>query len=254
MALYQKYTFVDVATLLSNLAAFGTANGWSISTKTSTRVEMAKGGTIFRIDYQNASSIRLYATPSGGTINASSVYIDQLTVGQPYMFVSCGTTLYIGRVYSSVWNWGGLINVVDKIGSWSGGAMVHGVSSTSVNFFSASAYTQATLYRNGAWSYFGASPVAGAIKGSIAQDTALADKQPCQLNAAIMPIPVTIFVCNTVTTLLHPIGVAPGLYRINAGNVYVPEETIPIGGVDYLVMPFGYLVSGSRDLLFKLSA
>lgn len=254
MAFFQKYTFADVATFLGDLAAFGAANGWTIVTNTSTRVELSKGGTLFRIDYQTITSVRLYAIQSGGTINTSAVYIDQLTVGQFYMFVSCGVTIYIGRVYAGVWNWGGLINVVNKIGSWAGGAMVHGTSSTSLYFFAANAYMQATLYRDGAWSYFGNSPVAGAIKGSIAQDTALADKQPCQFNAAILPLSVTIFACNAATTLLHPIGRAPGLTRFNAGNVYVAEETIPIGGVDHLVMPLGFLTAGTRDLLFQLSA
>lgn len=114
--------------------------------------------------------------------------------------------------------------------------------------------SQSTLWINGAWSYMGGTAQVGSIKGSIDYDIILSNKQPCRLNAAILPVPVKLYACNATTSLLHPVGKAPSIFRINAGNVYVAEETLPIGGVDHLVMPYGVAAVGSRDLLFRLSA
>lgn len=251
MALYQEYTFSDIATFLSDLSNFAVANGWVSITSTSTRVEISKGGTTFRIDYASSTAVNIYATPGGGTISPS-VPIDTFAAGQSYMFVSCGNSIYIGRVMSGLYCWGGLINIVDKIGSWSGGSMVAGIYQTYNTLFGTSVEFT-TLYRNGNWSYKGTNAQAGSVKGNIDNDP-IVNKQPNLHNAAIIPFPVRVFVCNAVTSLLHPIGYAPGLFRINAGNLYMPRDVISVNGNNHLVMPNRSSVSGERDMLFRLNA
>lgn len=256
MALYQKYTFSNVATFLSDLATFAAANGWTVITSTSTRVEISKSGVEFRVDYVSTTSVRLYATQSGGTITTATITITPFAVGSPYMFVSCGSSIPIGLYTSSAWNWGGLFNVVDaeKTGSWTGGALVLGINSANYRFFNDASFIVGTIWKDGAWSYVGGSAAAGALKGSTSFDTSLADKQPNAFNGGIIPVDIELYVCNSTVTLLHPIGFVPGVYRFNAGNIYVAEETIPIDGTDYLAMPYGYGTVGTRDLLFKLTA
>ena len=256
MAFYQKFTFSNVATFLSDLAAFGTANGWAVITSTSTRTEISKSGVEFRVDYVSTTSVRLYATQSGGSINTSTITITPFAVGSPYMFVSCGASIAIGLYTSSTWNWGGLFNVVDaqKTGSWTGGAMILGINSANYRFFNDATFIIGTLWKDGAWSYVGGSAATGSLKGSTSFDSSLADKQPNAFNGGIQPVDVELYACNSAVTLLHPIGFAPGVYRFNAGNIYVAEETISIDGTNYLVMPYGYGATGTRDLLFKLAA
>lgn len=254
MAFNQMYTFSNIATFLTDLATFAAANGWTVASQSSTSITVSKGGTAFRVDYVSANSVRLFATPSGGSINTSTIPIDSFSSGSPYCFVSCGTSLYIGRTASGVWNWGGIVAVVDKIGSWSGGIGLVGCSAQNNPFSKSSSYI--TFYINGGWSPL--SGVAGSVFGSIGYDLDLFDRQPFEFNAGVMPGSVILFVVHSTTSLYRPIGYAEGLCRFRAGDVYVAGDNVVIGSDTYLAMPFMTAAlsatSTARDLLFKLGA
>jgi len=254
MDMFKKYTFTDIAAFLGDLADFAAANGWGVQKQPGTRVSISKGDARYRVDYSSASAVKLYASPDGGaTYNSAAPSIDYLINGASYAFVSCGTTIYIGRVYPSTgWFSGGLITVVHKVGAWSGGQLVHGTSMNSHYFLNGTAFYSASMFVNGAWSTMG-SLREGSVQGSIDRDLVLANKQPSLYNAGILPMPVTIFVCNASTAYLHPAGRAPGLFRINAGDVYTSGEILPFGEDSYLVMPSAVSDTGTRDLFFKLS-
>jgi len=254
MPLFQSYTFSTVETLISDLATFAVSNGWAIVSQTATILSISKSGNVFRIEKTGTASAELNVTPSGGIINTESVSLSYLVVGQPYMFVSTGRGLLIGRSHTSYfWRWGGLVFIEPKIGV-TGGVGVLNVAAS--NALADNTLAGCTYYINGAWT--SSSAVAGSVVGSVENDIELVEKQPNTYNGAVMPVPITMFVMHTTTTLWRPIGFLENVFRFRAGDVFVHGDTLTIGADTYLavaqcVSACSY-TTASRDMLIKLGA
>jgi len=260
MALWEQHAYVDNATFLSDLAAFGAANGWTVTTSTSTQVVMSKAGVTFNISVASGYAFNMTTTVEGITSPTTYFYITSAVAGTQsyYRFVSCGDSLYIGRDiwYNSTtyygWRWVGLIHIKDKIGAWNGGVVLNGMSNSSTiptyqnpyYFLNASTSNYATLYYEGAWSTIGAA-AEGRPRGSFDLESAIPN--PNVYNAAVVPIPVLLFMYASTTSYLKPLGFAEGLYRCGVGDVYDSGVEMVIGGESYVPYP------EYNNLLFKAS-
>lgn len=270
MAYWQEYTFSTKAQFVIDFAAFAAANGWTINANGTygssyRRVHFSKGSAHFEC-YEDATSTKLigctgYAAGSNPDAQpgVSGVKNFMPTVGVRYWLVSTVVAIYIGAEVSAggAVYWGCFYAVQEKIGNWNGGHGLHQPLNSN-RIFNSGCYGTSQgsnqMYFEGAWS---PTTVAGAVSGSTTSDLSLLDRQPFKYNAGILPLPVGLFRHNlSTTTLKHPLGFAPGLFRINAGDVYVMKEELVIGADTYLVMPINHNVVGStnHDLLFKLGA
>ncbi len=249
MALWEEYTFATIADYLSKLAAFGTANGWVVTTSTTTTVVMSKAGMTFTsVDGGNLSVSR--SLTFGGRLSGTVTEF-QLSVGYNFGFISCGSNLffYSHHLYSTDPLgpfFGGVMQIVDKIGAWSGGPLIscsRVISATRLDYFlQGTMVNKATLFYEGAWTTIGAA-AAGRPHGSIGAERVVA--HPNYFNAATLPIPILISQYDTNTSYLHPIGFAPCVFRASRGTVYAVGDIITISGEQYLRM--------YNSLLFKVS-
>lgn len=257
MALYEQHTWVNPADLLPRLAAFATANGWTVGTATATETAITKNGVTLRAVQQDWQRIIAYAVVGG-------VQSPSVTLSFPYVagketyfrFVACGNNIFIGRDawyntnnYNG-WRWFGMLTIASKIGAWSGGTLLcSGTSNNAISaysseqyFLDSDMYRYSTLYKEGVWTVPGNQ--VGNLLGSIGSEVLV--QSPNYYNAATVPIPIMLFIFDTNTTYIHPIGYAPDVYRAGPGDIYVSGEIITINGSDYLWMP------EDNNLLFKI--
>ena len=257
MALYEQHTWVSIADTLAKLATFAAANGWSVGTATATETAMTKGGVTLRAVQQDWQRIVAYAVVDGvqsGGVVFSFPYVAGKTTY--FRLVACGNNIFIGRnawyntdTYHG-WRWFGMLTIASKIGAWSGGTLL--CSGTNNNASTAYAadqyfldndmYRYSTLYKEGVWTVQGNQ--VGNLWGSIGSEVLV--QSPNYYNAATVPIPIMLFIFDTKTTYIHPIGYAPDVYRAGKGDIYVSGEIITINGSDYLWMP------EDNNLLFKI--
>lgn len=274
MALYQFYTFTSTDQLISDLNDFALANGWSVDFfglySSHNRLHIHKGSNHFEIWYSSSTvaNINGCSAYSGGSAPASqpgasgTKALGSLAAGVLYCFVSCGTSMYLGSTASSgagSWAWAPIGEVIDKLGSWTGGQLVSGKPANAVIYngtFDLTSGHAGQLFYNGSWTPNSSGVVAGAVAGS-GGEFELLKCQPSTFNGGILPIKIKLWVRNATTpTLLYPIGYAPGIYRVNGGDIYSVGDIIPIGEVDHLIMPALYPTIGNvtyHDVLFALS-
>jgi len=261
MAFWEQHAYVDNATFLSDLAAFGAANGWTVATSTATQVIMSKAGVTFNISVASGYAFNMTATVDGITSPTTYFYVTSAIAGTQsyYRFVSCGDSLYIGRDiwYNSTtyygWRWVGLIHIKDKIGAWNNGVLLNGMSSGTnpasyqnpYYFMNASTPTYGTLYYEGAWSTIGAA-AEGRPRGSFDLESAVLS--PNVYNAAVVPIPALVYAYAASTAYLKPLGFAEGLYRCDIGDLYESGVEMTVGGEAYVPYP------EQVYLLFKVSS
>lgn len=254
MGFYQSYTFSSVATFLSDLAEFAGSNGWTVDAQSSTSVSITKGASTFRVDYGDASKVFLYANAGGG-YNPTGIYVNGLTSGAIYKFVSCGSSIYIARSYGGKLYWGGLATIIGRVGGWDGGVGVLGLDINNYNIFFQANTKFKTFYINGVWTPPGTGTEAGGVVGSIGLVDSIAAKQPFLFNAGIMPVPVMIFTVPADTTKLQPLGYAEGVYVFRNSGLYDSGDELVIDSTPYLAMENGASSlneSGASALLFKL--
>lgn len=265
MALYTSGTITTPNALITAIKDFAQANGWTVDTYTEStnyRLHLHKGDLHVDMQQTSTSVITLYgctAYASGSAYNAqpgasASKTISSLTSGSQYYLVSVVGGIYVVTSSSNV-SVAGFVSVQDKIGGWTGGAVVVGSQTSSSYAFDATSYGYAQLYIDGAWT---PTTTAGGLKGNL-QRIQVSGQQPCQYNATIVQVPACLFVgLSTDGTKLQPVGYAPGLYRCSGGNIYSTGDIITIGSDDYLILPAGSWAAGigstRGDYLFKLGA
>lgn len=270
MAYYQNYTFTTANQALQDLAAFAAANGWTIDfsgayNTSYWRVHLHQGEAHFDFYSANATTFYMYGCTDYNSglapdlqPGASGIKSYIYAVGKNYWFVAVAGAIYTAHIDgSNGFNWGMFGTISAKIGSWTGGACAQ--ANSAANLLEISAYTAANgyaqLYYNGAWSAH--NTAANGFCGS-ANTSDLPTKQPVVSNGGIIPIPVAVYVRNTTdSSKRHPMGYAPGLYRVSGGDIYSPGDIITIGGDEYIIFPrygaaIGYSAYG--DFIFKLGA
>lgn len=276
MALHQFYTFTGTNQFISDLNDFALANGWSVDFfglyNSNNRIHVHKGSNHFEAWYNSTTVVNLNgcsgyssgSAPSSQPGVSGTKALGSLAAGSLYCFVSCGTTMYLGSTAAGAagaWSWVilGEILAADKIGTWAGGQLVGSRPSSGLIFSSVwdlTSQASGQMFYNGSWTPNSSNAIAGAVAGN-GSETELIKKQPCTYNGGILPVRVKLWVRNTTTpSLLHPVGYAPGLYRVNGGDIYSVGEIIPINGVDHLIMPNWDSTLGNaayHDLLFALS-
>jgi len=257
MALWETGSVAGAGAYLDLLKAFAETNGWTIDLYVaSSRAHLHKGANHFEL-YVYSGDIRIYGCTgyaSGSAYNAqpgTNAYykpISPYTTSAPYIFVSCGNTLYFmaWRSYYGKSGWGCIGEITDKIGAWNGGQFFCGMSGGGDNFFTTD--SSVAMYFEGAWHDGGTvnstTSAAGSVVGMNATGgTALSQKQPNPYNLGILPIPVALFRRNPDNTAQYiPIGYAPGLRLISGGDVYTNLEEITIGA-DSCLLTIGNLRS-----------
>lgn len=262
MALYETATFTTANDLIAAIKTFAEANGWTIdnyTTGTNNRLHLHKGDQ--HVDMQSTSStgINMYGCTSyasGSAYNsqpgASAAKNHNFTVGAVYYLVSVAGGVYLIYLYSGYMQFTGFFMIQIKVGSWSGGACVIGANISGMTLGS-SAHSFAQMYINGAWS---ASVAANGLIGSFLNNN-VTKAQPNQNNAALYPLPVPLFLgLSTDGTKHQPLGLVPGLYRCNGGDVYSPMDILTIATDQYMILPGTATGIGGAlyDYLIKLGA
>ena len=251
MALWEEHTYSNMADYLAKLAAFGTANGWTVSTSTASTVVMSKGEATLTTTDGGSHYANRSMTVGGLTSGIATEF--QLGVDRKFGFISCGVNLFF---YTEYWHttttfqgvyFGGAMQITDKVGAWSGG---HLLSCSRVQqiyrfadwFLNNAMVNRSALLYEGAWTAMGAA-AAGRPYGSIGQEWIILE--PNYFNAATLPVPVLIYQYDANTAYVHPIGFAPCVFRASRGTVYAVGDIITISGEQYLWM--------HNSLLFKVS-
>jgi len=279
MAYYQKYTCAPsgniIDTFLQDLEAFATTNGWTTDFNgiygTYRRLHIHKNGVHF--DFQGAQPL------GGGFYGCTGYSAGVAAVSQPgvsaaknftivsnggYEFVSTPTAIYMACRALDVtdYGWGGIwTSVQNKIGVWTEGFGCTSMQASTWSFGStafSSAQGSLQLYYNGGWSASAPANGAGGIRGITLTTNLAADDQPNFYNAGILPFPVPLFrVHPTDVTKVEPMGYFPDLFFANAGDLYMGEDVLTIGGDSYLILS-GHNgtvgLSSYADLLFKVGA
>lgn len=269
MALYQTYTLTTVDQFLADFAEFAAANNWTVSLTTynsHNRVHLSQGDSHFELWYSGTTALYMVGCTGSAPASAPTAQpgvnqtrtLSNMPVGAVYTFVSVAGGLYFGMFVSNYWRWSGVCTIIDKAGSWTGGALCWVIAGSGNLPFGSQAYGAsggyAQLNINGGWT---PTVAAGGIMGSVGNDVAMVSKQPCEYSGQIVPIPVLLYVGNlTTSSLIHPVAKSvPGMFRCNGGDIYTTEDEIPVGADTYLIMPCVAAAIGSasyHDFLFKL--
>lgn len=266
-------SFVDANQMLDELVTFLQVNGWTIDhddiyNTSYRRIHFHKGGAHFDFYSYSATNYRMIACTgwdSGETpenqINASTATFRNFRgyVGHEYIFISTADAVYVvSSVNGTYYMYSCFGKITEKIGSWSDGILIQGGSTSQLFGSSMVAGTNGSygqVYVNGEWS--SASSGANSVSGS-GSAGGLTYRQPNIFNGAVTPIPIVLLWTNAAdTTKLHPLGFAPGIYRIHAGDIYQKYDIITIDADDYLVFPYYNLECGEYglgDYLFKLGS
>lgn len=263
MAYYATSTFTTANDLITAIKDFATANGWTIdnyTTGTYNRLHLHKGAQHVDMQAVNTAAINMYGCTgyaSGSAYSAqpgtSAVKNLNFTAGNIYYLVSTVGGLFLIYSYSSsTFHITGFFTIQEKIGAWSDGACIVGPYSSGPTF-SAQMYSNAQIFINGAWS---ATKAANGLVGGASNDN-VTKAQPCQYNAAIVPIPLPLFLAmSTDSTKYQPLGFAPGVFRCNGGDIYSALDILTIGTDQYMILPGSVSGMGGTDYdyLFKLGA
>lgn len=271
MARYFETLVVDANTFINDLAAFLTENGATIDfhgvyNTNYRRVHFHIGGAHFDFYNTSATIVTVYGctgyTP-GALPNAqpgiSTAQTFTTNAGMREVFVSVFGALYIctSVAYPS-YVWGGYGTMIDKVGAFTEGFFIH---KPITNNFGPLSYNSssgsAQLYYNGAWTTYNVA--AGGLIFDFGSGGGLArQKMPNVFNGLIHPFDVGMYIINSSdTSKYHPIGIAPGLFKGNGGDIYVPGELIANGDDTYIVYPRNDSDTGSTsngDFFFKLEA
>lgn len=242
MALYHTNTMTTMAAFLADLAAFGAANGWTVSVSTTTETTMTKDGATLTGWQYNSTGINMQVTVGG--VASPTIRFSYLAAGNAYYLVSCGSSLYIGR--EQYFSFAGLGKITEKIGTWAGGHVLTGSDSSAVGaFFHDTRSPQyRSLFFNGNWTTTGTTAAAGRPIGSIGADPVV--QSPNRYNAAIVPVPVLMAAYNSNTSYYHPLGYVDNVFRAGGNNLYSTGDIITIGDEPYVCFP-------NMSLLFKLA-
>lgn len=269
MALYESHTFTTANQFLQDLSAFLTLNGATVDfsgvyNTNYYRVHFHIGDAHF--DFYSTSSILIYLYACTGYSSGSSpsaqpgaTDIKNFTsaVGQPYVFVSVLNAIYIGAIYSGSYRWCGLGTIAEQQGGYTQGFFVTTMAN---NLFSAAMYSisggAAQLYYNDSWTTYNSAY--NALCGDVGQGGGISiSKQPNDYNGAIHPFVISAYLTNSSdNTKYHPIGVFPGIFKGNGGDIYSVGEEIPNGDDTYIIYPRGADIIGDTngDFFFKLGA
>lgn len=271
MATYQNGTFTTANQHLIDLAAFASANGWTIDydgvyNTSYRRLHLHKGEAHFDMYSTSSTAVSMYGCTGYASGSAPGAQPGATTYAKPfsgtngygYWFVSTAGGLYFASLNASrYFSWAALFVIESKIGVWTNGFGITGQASSSGLFpdgcYVSPGYGQ--LYYNGGWS---ANAAAGGLGGTDISSDMPASKSPNWYNSGIVPVPVMLVLNAPADTSKRiPMGWAPGLYRTNGGNLYDIGETLVIGSNTYLILP-KYMpsigVSPYGDYLFKLGA
>lgn len=224
MALYQIYNWSNGTTYLADLQSFAEANGWTASLSNAGKTcTIAKGGESYEFKWSSGTTITLGSGSSG------SLSLSYSSPGQ-YMFISCGSSLFVGSASSSWgWRYGGVCRISAKTGVWSGGTAI-------IRHTTAAAFESCLVKIDNEWT-----PSSGAGSVSAGLSSPLLDYQPFHYNAGIMPMPVMMYRAWPTTSQKQPLGYIDGVYGISCGNIYRSFDEIIIGGKPYLVIAGGYM-------------
>lgn len=269
MAQHTSGSITDIVALVGAIQALCASDGWTVDYSTTGRVHLSKSGYHYEVFSSDSSIIAMigctgYAAgqPPASQPGASpSALTHALFSGGNttyYEIISTGTAVFVCLSrYTSGAGYGngcafGVIS--EKIGSWAGGQFVmpgQGVALAG-HYFLFSATSLGHIMIDGQWapnvSY-------GYGCGLYAANIALRNKMPSLFNAGILTLPITIYLRNASSaTLYHPIGYAPNLFAVRGGDVYLPGETIQIGGVTHLFVVDHPTVSAVAGLLVKMVA
>ncbi|MBV5305560.1 MAG: hypothetical protein J0652_02580 [Desulfobulbaceae bacterium] len=266
MPYYEEHTATTIQQFLTDLAAFATANGWTVDylgvhATTELRLHMHKGSLhIDGFTYYSTAAQFYHCTgyvfgsnPSaqpGVGQGAGSITI---TVGEKYSFYSTvGGIFYEIRSSATANTWGMLFHLQAKIGAFADG---FGAVWPGNNGLFIAANPNGNIYVNGAWG--GINITAGALS-CIPVYPGLGALGPNMYNAAIVPFPLLMGMIHATDITKHvPLGFAPGVYSCNGTGIYSNGDSIIIGADTYLISA----VSGNPDsdihtghYLFKLGA
>ena len=241
--------------IVSGISTLATANGWTVDYSAAGRVHIHKGGLHFDIYSYDAHQIGIvgcsgYAAGSAATAQpgASPVsvgYVFDISVSgngyvAKYRMVASEDNIYVTVLTGCSFDPGftyrffGFGNIVDKVGSWSGGQFVLGApGSSGYNNSSSMGFDNASLLRvliNGSW----APNTSYGWGTSSGISPTISGKMPNKYNAGLMPLPIPLFVRNIAdSSKLHPIGFAPNTLRISGGDCYLQGDTFIMGGSTY---------------------
>jgi hypothetical protein len=278
MAYTQSFTTSTANQLLLDLSSFVSSNGWTVDldavyNTSYRRLHFHKGLAHYELYSTGPLSFNSLSCTgfNGGQAPAaqpgSSTDITAAfdAAGNPLIFVSTVGGIYMFEAGTNYIHHAAFFTVVSKVGVWSDGwGIVCGMNLYANDvLMSPGAYSTnhwATLYYNGAWTP--TATKAGALSGNnyLSVANALHANQPNTFNRGILPLPITLFIYDTIdSSLKRPIGYLPGAYKIGGGDLFTIGETFTIGADTYIAIPgrdktFGTNTYSSADLLFKLGA
>lgn len=263
MAYSATGTITTANDLIVAIKTFAEANGWTIdnfTTGTYNRLHLHKGAQ--HVDMQATSTVALnmygctgYASGSAYSAQpvSSAVKTFNFTAGSTYYLVSTVGGLFLVFPYSGYQHTAGFFTIQDKVGAWSDGACIVGPYYSSNVTFSNMMYSHAQVFINGAWS---ATATANGLVGGGANNN-VTRAQPCQYNAAIVPVPLPLFISlSTDSTKYQPLGFVPGVFRCNGSDIYSPMDILTISTDQYMILHGTASGMGGAfyDYLFKLGA
>ena len=266
MAFNQVYTASTANQLITDMAAFISANNWVVDLNTTyntyNRIHFHQGSAHFEFYAISDTSWVVYGCSgySSGSIpsaqpGAAGGNGGAIVAGARYTFISSVGMISMGRESSigGSWYWTFFWNNLNvKVGSWSGG---FGFITDSTNGgFTTVAYNApgfAKINYNGVWST--GSAAGGLVSNG--SETQLPGDQPFTFNGGLLPLPMILYLENS-NSQYQPLGFVNGLYSVNGGNIYMPFDPITIGANNYIIMPKSSYVIGSsgNDFLFQLGA
>jgi hypothetical protein len=277
MAYVQSVTFTTANQYVIDLAAFVSANGWTVDINgvydTSwRRLHFHKGSAHFEVVSTAALAWGLYGCtglnsgvapnlqPGATTVKNENAYGWLPTI----RFISTVGGIFVCAKGTNYTQWEAFFIIQNKIGTWSDGWGIQGGVSNygGGGLMHTTAYTPyiyAQLYINGAWTSM--STATGVTSNnSISSTFDLArTAQPSRYNMGLMPIPLTLFMHSSTTAgMKHPLGYLPGVYRTNVRDIYTFAEEFTIGADNYIALTNSEssvgLCVGMSDLILKLGA
>ncbi len=248
MALFQQYTYTNAATFFSDLASFGTANGWVASDLTTTTISLTKSGN--KLNFSQGGNVLYVNGLVSGVLSGNCRTDNFFYQISSYRFFSSGKSLIL-HCYTNYFGAGGrymMLGTIDrKVGTFANGVFIssNGDSNAFLRSTSWKASSSA-LFVDGSWatSWDNSNPRAGMLVGSGDYESCVSEL--CNYNFALVPFPVMIFRVHTNTSQRQPLGTADGVYRCSYGyDIYRLWDIITIGADQYVI--------GEDSYLFKLS-
>lgn len=262
MAQHAKGSAASVNALVETIKNTCAADGWDVDYFITGRAHVHKGAHHFEVYTYSSVSLGLVActgySSGRSAINqpgASPVAFGAVLVsGYPILYQIVVT----GFSFIGIFNRGSNNNptccqfgvIADKVGLWTGGQFVMSGPNVISTCQVWSSLCVANVYLGDQWT-----PSAMYGAGTGLYPSPLSLKQPNVFNGGILQLPIPIYLRNVSNSnLLHPIGYAPHVYGVSGGDVYLPGDTITIGGQAYLFAVSSAVATNQANIMFKLDS